>query len=56
MTMGIIVDIDADKFLVDNNFATHGDSGIFDFIVDRVVVGLITGKFVMGPELKFLAF
>ena len=26
MTMGAIVKIDADKFLVDTNFATHGDS------------------------------
>ena len=26
MTMGAIVEIDADKFLVDTNFATHGDS------------------------------
>jgi hypothetical protein len=50
MTMGAIVEIDADKFLVDNNFALHGDSGSFVFTTDRVVVGLVTGKIVNGTS------
>jgi hypothetical protein len=54
MTMGAIVEIDADKFLVDSNFATHGDSGSFVFTTDRVVVGLVTGKIVNGTRAEVL--
>ena len=54
ITMGSIVDIDADKFLVENNFATHGDSGSFVFNVGCVVAGLVTGKFVDGTRAEVL--
>ena len=50
MTNGKVVDIDDEAFLVDNSFATFGDSGSLVFTEEGYVVGILTGKIIGGSR------